>query len=158
MSHVCKVFYPTTIFNIKITAAGLQQTIFFLVNLTFLSITVQTKITAERKLCYCKSLLYIIANLIVYANVYTFLLLVFADRTVLLWDIKDLSQKGQKSLRRINIDFDYATLVKWSPDTRAFIISKYTFNTLEVYKIEKKQGCLGPISKSFTFPKVLKLL
>ncbi|XP_025831843.1 transducin beta-like protein 2 [Agrilus planipennis] len=81
-----------------------------------------------------------------------------ADRTVLLWDTKDLTQKEHKSLR-INVEFDYATFVKWSPDSKAFIINKFNDNTLEVYKVEKKKdGWLGPAVKAVTFPKFVYLL
>lgn len=76
-----------------------------------------------------------------------------ADRTVFLWDTKDLSQRDRKSLR-INIDFDYATMVKWSPDSKAFIISKFNENTVEVYKVEKKKDGWLQASKALTFPKV----
>jgi len=76
------------------------------------------------------------------------------DRTVVLWDTKDLTQKDHKSLR-INIEFDYPTFVKWSPDLKAFIIHRYNANSIEVYKVEKKKdGWLGPATKAITFPKV----
>lgn len=76
------------------------------------------------------------------------------DRTVLLWCVKDLEHKERRSLR-INIEFDYATHVKWSPDTKAFIISRSTDNNVEVYKVErKKDSWLGPVTKAITFPKV----
>lgn len=55
---------------------------------------------------------------------------------------------------RVNIDFDYATLVKWSPDSKAFIISKYSENVVEVYKVEKKKDGWLQASKALTFPKV----
>uniref|UniRef100_A0A1Y1MZI9 Uncharacterized protein n=2 Tax=Photinus pyralis TaxID=7054 RepID=A0A1Y1MZI9_PHOPY len=76
------------------------------------------------------------------------------DRTVLLWDVKDLHQKDHKSLR-INVEFDYATFVKWSPDSKAFLIHKFNGNCVEVYKIEKKSdGTIGSASKAITFAKV----
>ncbi|KAF2895535.1 hypothetical protein ILUMI_10640 [Ignelater luminosus] len=76
------------------------------------------------------------------------------DRAVLLWDTKDLTQKDHKSLR-INIEFDHPTFVKWSPDSKAFIIHKYNANAIEVYKVEKKKdGWLGSATKALTFPKV----
>lgn len=76
-----------------------------------------------------------------------------ADRTVFIWDTKDLTQKDRKSLR-INIEFDYATLVKWSPDSKAFIINKFNENAVEVYKVEKKKDGWLQASKALTFPKV----
>ncbi|XP_022916891.1 transducin beta-like protein 2 isoform X5 [Onthophagus taurus] len=75
------------------------------------------------------------------------------DRTVILWDIKDINQKDRKSLR-VNIEFDYPTFVKWSPDNKAFLITKYNENTVEVYKLEKKKdGWLSQPSKAATFDK-----
>ncbi|KAK4873636.1 hypothetical protein RN001_012996 [Aquatica leii] len=75
-------------------------------------------------------------------------------QTVLLWNAKDLKQKDRKSVR-INIEFDYATFVKWSPDSKAFLIHKYNGNCIEVYKIEKKvDGTIGSATKAITFPKV----
>lgn len=79
--------------------------------------------------------------------------LFFADRTVFLWEAKDLSNKDRKSLR-INVEFDYATHVKWSPDCKAFIIHKFNENCLEVYKVEKKKDGWLTASKAVTFPKV----
>lgn len=80
-------------------------------------------------------------------------LLFFSDRTVLLWDIKDLTQKEHRSLR-INIEFDHGIYIKWSPDSKAFIIHRYNDNAVEVYKVEKKKDAwLGPVTKVLTFPK-----
>lgn len=76
------------------------------------------------------------------------------DRTVLLWCVKDLEHKERRSLR-INIEFDHARLVKWSPDSKAFIISRSTDNNVEVYRVERKRdGWLGPVARAITFPKV----
>ncbi|KAJ8943294.1 hypothetical protein NQ318_017312 [Aromia moschata] len=74
------------------------------------------------------------------------------DRAVFIWDTKDLTQRDHKSLR-VNIEFDYATLVKWSPDSKAFIINKFNENVLEVYKVEKKKDGWLHAAKAFTFPK-----
>lgn len=72
----------------------------------------------------------------------------------MLWDIKGLNQKDHKSIR-INIEFDHATFVKWSPDSKAFIINKFGGNNLEVYKVErKKEGWLKQATKALTYPKV----
>ncbi|XP_049818407.1 transducin beta-like protein 2 [Aethina tumida] len=75
------------------------------------------------------------------------------NRAVFLWDVKDISQPSHKSLR-INIEFDHPTFVKWSPDSKAFIIHRYNENAVEVYKVEKKKdGWLGHATKALTFPK-----
>lgn len=73
---------------------------------------------------------------------------------MLLWDIKDLTNKDRRSLR-INIDFDYSTFVKWSPDTKAFIAQKFNGNNVDVYKVEKKKdGFFTSATKVLSFPKV----
>lgn len=62
--------------------------------------------------------------------------------------------KEKRSLR-INIEFDHATLIRWSPDGKAFIIHKAVANTIEVYKIAKKpDGTLASATKALEFPKV----
>lgn len=45
-------------------------------------------------------------------------------------------------------------MVRWSPDSKAFIISKYSENTVEVYKVDKKKDGWLQASKALTFPKV----
>ncbi|XP_050469387.1 transducin beta-like protein 2 isoform X3 [Bombus huntii] len=75
------------------------------------------------------------------------------DRTVLLWCTKELTIKEKRSLR-VNIEFDHATLVRWSPDSKAFLIHKAVANTIEVYKISKKpDGTLASAIKTLEFPK-----
>ncbi|XP_076169401.1 transducin beta-like protein 2 isoform X3 [Ptiloglossa arizonensis] len=75
------------------------------------------------------------------------------DRTVLLWYTKELTIKEKRSLR-VNIEFDHATLVRWSPDDKAFIIHKGVANTIEVYKVFKKVGdTLTSATKVLEFPK-----
>ncbi|XP_045476449.1 transducin beta-like protein 2 isoform X2 [Harmonia axyridis] len=76
------------------------------------------------------------------------------DRTVFLWDTRDIKAKEHKSIR-INIDYDYPIFVKWSPDNKAFLIHRYQDNNIEVYKVEKKKdGSLGHAAIAHTFPKV----
>ncbi|KAJ1530546.1 hypothetical protein ONE63_005434 [Megalurothrips usitatus] len=75
------------------------------------------------------------------------------DRTVLLWSAKHLDQKEHKNLR-VNVEFDHGTLVRWSPDSKAFIIFKAVEAAVEVYKVNKKaDGWIGTVSKAITFPK-----
>lgn len=55
----------------------------------------------------------------------------------------------------MNIEYDHATLVRWSPDGKAFLIHKALGNAIEVYKISKKSdGTLASATKSLEFPKV----
>uniref|UniRef100_A0A1E1WND9 Transducin beta-like protein 2 n=1 Tax=Pectinophora gossypiella TaxID=13191 RepID=A0A1E1WND9_PECGO len=76
------------------------------------------------------------------------------DGSVILWDIRDLNQKEHKTLR-VNIEFDYASHVAWSPDSKAFIVHTVQENHIVVYKIEKKKdGAIGSASPVITFDKV----
>ncbi|XP_069703102.1 transducin beta-like protein 2 isoform X3 [Periplaneta americana] len=75
------------------------------------------------------------------------------DRAVLIWSTKDWNQKDHKSLR-INIEFDHAQFVKWSPDCKAFIVHKAAEKVVEVYKVAKKaDGWISGVAKALTFPK-----
>lgn len=67
--------------------------------------------------------------------------------------------KEKRSLR-VNVEFDHATLVRWSPDGKAFLIHKAVANTIEVYKISKKSdGTLASAIKALEFSKVyIKIL
>ncbi|KAG6443751.1 transducin beta-like protein 2 isoform X2 [Manduca sexta] len=76
------------------------------------------------------------------------------DGSVILWDIRDLSQKEHKNLR-VNIEFDHASHVAWSPDSKAFIVHTVRENHIIVYKIEKKKdGTIGSATPVITFDKV----
>lgn len=73
---------------------------------------------------------------------------------MILWDIKDINAKEHKHLR-VNIEFDYASHVAWSPDSKAFIVHKVRDNNIVVYKIEKKKdGAIGSAAPVITFDKV----
>lgn len=76
-----------------------------------------------------------------------------------LWPSKDFTNKDHKSLR-INIEFDHASYIQWSPDSKAFIIHKAVENCIEVYKLNKKSDSSGfsGATKLTTFPKVNTLL
>lgn len=72
----------------------------------------------------------------------------------MLWDIRDLTQKEHKTLR-VNLEFDHATFVAWSPDSKAFIIHTVRENRIAVYKIEKKKdGHIGSATQVMTFDNV----
>ncbi|XP_075220403.1 transducin beta-like protein 2 isoform X4 [Lycorma delicatula] len=76
------------------------------------------------------------------------------DRAIFIWSTRNLNNKEHKSLR-YNIEYDHASLIRWSPDSRAFIINRATENVLEVYKVHKKSdGWITGISKGITFPKI----
>ncbi len=47
------------------------------------------------------------------------------------------------------MNYDHATKIKWSPDSKAYIVNKATENAPEVYKINKRDdGSLGNIQPS----------
>lgn len=73
---------------------------------------------------------------------------------MILWDVRDLNQKEHKTLR-VNIEFDHASHVAWSPDSKAFIVHTVRENNIVVYKIEKKKdGTIGSAAPVITFDKV----
>ena len=76
-----------------------------------------------------------------------------ADRTVLIWYLKELSNAKDRKTFRINVEFDHAYKLVWSPDSKAILVFKAMENTIEVYRVEKKDGIFVNSSKAFTFPK-----
>lgn len=81
--------------------------------------------------------------------------LLVADRALFIWSTKDFPSKEHKNLRH-NIEFDHASHVCWSPDSKAFIINRATENVLEVYKVPRKpDGWIASVTKAITFPKVV---
>nr|CAB3266855.1 transducin beta-like protein 2 [Phallusia mammillata] len=58
------------------------------------------------------------------------------DRSVRLWSVKDFGH-GNKCVR-VNVEYDHAKLVQFSPDSRAFIAGLAIENTVRVFKLGKK--------------------
>ena len=55
---------------------------------------------------------------------------------------------------RCNVEFDHGLFVKWSPDSKAFVVQKAVQNCTEVYRMAKKtDGSMGDFSVAVTFPK-----
>ncbi|KFM56868.1 Transducin beta-like protein 2, partial [Stegodyphus mimosarum] len=74
------------------------------------------------------------------------------DRSVMLWSVKTFAEKNHRSVRA-NVEYDHATRIKWSPDSKAFIVSAASANTIQVYKVGKKSdGTLGNIEPILKFP------
>jgi len=74
------------------------------------------------------------------------------DRTVMVWSTKGFVEKEHKVLR-CNVEYDHGLFVKWSPDSKAFVVQKAVQNCTEVYKMSKKaDGSLGDFSVAVTFP------
>ncbi|XP_034033375.1 transducin beta-like protein 2 isoform X2 [Thalassophryne amazonica] len=75
------------------------------------------------------------------------------DRTVRIWSIKDFMEREHKCLRA-NVELDHATLVRFSPDSRAFIAWLANGDTIRIFKMVKKEdGTLSFISAGEDFPK-----
>lgn len=69
-----------------------------------------------------------------------------------------MNQKEHKTLR-VNIEFDHASHVAWSPDSKAFIVHTVRDNNIIVYKIEKKKdGFIGSATPVIEFDKVRQIL
>jgi len=75
------------------------------------------------------------------------------DGTVLIWPTKQFCQNNKMPIRG-NIAFDQADKVKWSPDSKAFVVHKLVGDEIEVYKLNKKpeEGggyTVAPANRSF---------
>ncbi|KAL3858331.1 hypothetical protein ACJMK2_012925 [Sinanodonta woodiana] len=82
-----------------------------------------------------------------------YVITVAEDRSIMLWNTKDFGQKENKFVRG-NVELDHATKVKFTPDSKAFIVSLANLNTIRVFRIGKKEdGSLGNISAAQDFPK-----
>uniref|UniRef100_T2M2R1 Transducin beta-like protein 2 n=1 Tax=Hydra vulgaris TaxID=6087 RepID=T2M2R1_HYDVU len=80
------------------------------------------------------------------------------DRTVRLWSVKDFFAKDHK-YTRVNVEFDHASSVSMSPDSRAFIVSLAVEQTIRVFKIHKKKengNSVMNVTHEYDFPKIHK--
>ncbi|ESO04935.1 hypothetical protein HELRODRAFT_99280 [Helobdella robusta] len=74
------------------------------------------------------------------------------DRSIYVWIIKDFLNNSSKSIR-VNVDYDHATKLCFSPDNKAFLVTLFSEETIRVYKMAKKEdGTLGKIQSAFDFP------
>uniref|UniRef100_A0A8C3SFC8 Transducin beta like 2 n=2 Tax=Chelydra serpentina TaxID=8475 RepID=A0A8C3SFC8_CHESE len=60
------------------------------------------------------------------------------DRTVRIWSTKDFLEREHRCMRA-NVELDHATLVYFSPDSRAFITWLANGETIRVFKMTKKE-------------------
>ncbi|XP_062289107.1 transducin beta-like protein 2 [Scomber scombrus] len=60
------------------------------------------------------------------------------DRTVRIWSTKDFREREHKCLRA-NVELDHATLVRFSPDSRAFITWLANGDAIRIFKMIKKE-------------------
>uniref|UniRef100_A0A3B4B0B2 Uncharacterized protein n=1 Tax=Periophthalmus magnuspinnatus TaxID=409849 RepID=A0A3B4B0B2_9GOBI len=74
------------------------------------------------------------------------------DRTVRIWSTKDFMEREHKCLRA-NVELDHAVLVRFSPDSRAFITWLANGDTIRIFKMVKKEdGTLNFKAAAEDFP------
>jgi len=73
------------------------------------------------------------------------------DETVIVWPVKSFTEKEHKSYR-CNMAYDHSIFIKWSPDSKAFILQKSVQNCIEVYKMSKKPDGGYEFASALTFP------
>uniref|UniRef100_A0A0A9Y2A4 Transducin beta-like protein 2 n=1 Tax=Lygus hesperus TaxID=30085 RepID=A0A0A9Y2A4_LYGHE len=74
------------------------------------------------------------------------------DRAVYVWSTRDWKEKEHKYIR-YNVEYDHASLISWSPDSKAFVYNRSVDNLLEVCKLTKRSdGWIQSLSKAVTFP------
>ena len=75
-----------------------------------------------------------------------------ADRTILIWYLKDLSSAKDRKTFRVNVEYDHVYKLIWSPDSKALLGFKAMENAIEAYRVEKKDGMFSSYARSITFP------
>ncbi|RUS84826.1 hypothetical protein EGW08_007441, partial [Elysia chlorotica] len=75
------------------------------------------------------------------------------DRALMLWSVKEFQQKEHKYIRG-NVEFDSATHIAFSPDSRALVASLANENALRIFRLGKKEDGSHnvTISGALTFP------
>lgn len=74
------------------------------------------------------------------------------DRSAYVWVMKECLNNNPKSVR-MNIEFDHASKICFSPDNKAFVASLHHARTIRVYKLSRKEdGGLGKITPASEFP------
>jgi hypothetical protein len=73
------------------------------------------------------------------------------DSTVLELNMRDIRTV------RAHVQYDSATMVRWSPDSKALLIVRALGNNIEIYKVIKKpeSGALPSVQPSHAFEKVI---
>ncbi|GFR97148.1 transducin beta-like protein 2 [Elysia marginata] len=80
------------------------------------------------------------------------------DRALMLWSVKEFRQKEHKYIRG-NVEFDSATHVAFSPDSRALVASLANENAVRIFRLGKKDDGSHnvTISGALDFPSKHKL-
>ncbi|KAM4699788.1 transducin beta-like protein 2 [Discoglossus pictus] len=74
------------------------------------------------------------------------------DRTVRIWSTKDFLEREHRCMRA-NVELDHATHVRFSPDSRAFIVCLANGEALRVFKMTKKEDGFTFSAAPEDFPK-----
>ena len=86
------------------------------------------------------------------------------DRSLMLWKVNlssldsSVMELNMKDIRtvRAHVQYDSATLIRWSPDSKALLTVRALGNNIEIYKVIKKPeaGGLPSVQPSHAFQKV----
>ncbi|XP_054858026.1 transducin beta-like protein 2 [Eublepharis macularius] len=75
------------------------------------------------------------------------------DRTIRIWSTKDFLEREHRCMRA-NVELDHATLVRFYPDSRAFVVWLANGDTIRVYNMTKKEdGSFAYVAAPEDFPK-----
>ncbi|XP_053130796.1 transducin beta-like protein 2 isoform X2 [Hemicordylus capensis] len=75
------------------------------------------------------------------------------DRTVRIWSTKDFLEQEHRCMQA-NVELDHATLVRFYPDSRAFVIWLANGDTIQVFRMAKKEdGSFTYVATPEEFPK-----
>lgn len=67
--------------------------------------------------------------------------------------MRDLCNAKDRKTFRINVEYDHLVKLAFSPDSKAILGFKATDNSIEVYRLERKDGLFTSYGKSITFPR-----
>lgn len=71
----------------------------------------------------------------------------------MIWYLKELATSKDRKTFRVNVEYDHVYKIVWSPDSTAVLGFRAMENSIEVYRIEKRDGVLITYSKCNTFMK-----
>jgi Protein of unknown function (DUF1295) len=74
-----------------------------------------------------------------------------ADRTILIWYLKDLANAKDRKTFQDKIEYGHVYKTVWSADSRTVLGFKAMENTIEAYRFDKKDGQFNTYAKSITF-------
>ena len=70
-------------------------------------------------------------------------------------NVVGVNMKDIRTVRTV-VQYDTASLIRWSPDSKALLIVRSLGNNIEIYKVVKKPDSdLPAVQVSHNFPKVI---